>query len=197
MSQSEQDDDGGRAARLILEQHEECLQARKEFLSAVGSDIGDDVQQILQIKLEGAVKSYYEALYYNLANNDAVEEYWEETTLWTDQQPKTTEDGEFILDSETNQVVYEQVEVQGLKQLQNMFGRTEMVQREISDNFGTRTVSEEQHKPLPVEVLFRVARTLDEAADELGLLTTTDEKTHRSEITDDMIEEVQEWAQSQ
>jgi hypothetical protein len=195
MSQPEQDESGGRAARLILEQHEKCMQARQEYLSAIGSNVGDDVKQLLHQRLEAAVKSYYEALFYNLANNSAVEEYWEETTLWSEEQPAQTEDGKYVVDKETGAVVYEEVEIEGLKKLKDMFGQTEVVQKEISDNFGTRTVSEEQHKPLPVKVLFRVARTLDEVADELGLLTTTDEKTHRSEITDDMIEEVDEWAE--
>jgi hypothetical protein len=163
-----------RAHQLILEQYESCLTARKEWLSVSEGDVGDDVIQMLHKRLNSAVQAYYEALWPYLTNEDAVKEYREEATLWTEKQPKRNENGKIVVDKQTESPVYEQVEVQGLKNIANMFNRTETVQREIKDNFGERTVTETVTKPLPVDVLLKAARLLDQAADDLGLLATVD-----------------------
>lgn len=193
MSKANPDEGLGSAARRILKEYENCLDARMEYLSTADSGVDDAIIDILHRRLNAAVKQYYEVLYYELSTKDSVEEYWENKTLWTDTRPKTDENGNMLLDNETNQLVIEKYEVQGLKQLEDMFDRTELVQKEVSDVFGTRNVTEKKHKPLPVPVLFRVARLLDQAADDLGLLAEIKSSVHRTKITDDLIEEVEKW----
>lgn len=184
--------DGGRAARKILDAYEECLQVRQQWLSMHDNDVGDTMMELLHRRLNAAVKSYYEAMFYHLRNEDAVSEHWEERELWTKREAKTTEDGRYVLDENNQPVVVEQ-SVCGLKQLQGAFNQTEIKQETVKDAFGERTITREVNKKLPVEVLFDVSRVLDEAADEMGLLADVDAKSHRSEIPDELMEDVKKW----
>lgn len=76
----------------------------------------------------------------------------------------------------------------GLQQLEGWYYRPTSSAQTKAGYLGTRTVEKRSHDRLPVEVLFRAARYLDEAADELELLADVDDAVPETELTKDTIE---------
>jgi hypothetical protein len=58
----------------------------------------------------------------------------------------------------------------GLKHLEDWYERTTTRTEEVTGFCGSRTVTEEEPQLLPVKALFRIARYLDTAADQFGIL---------------------------
>jgi len=60
-------------------------------------------------------------------------------------------------------------------------------------NGNSRSVQKPAILAVDPEELVKVIRRLEDIADELGFTATTSQSTHRTEIDDELMEEVQEW----
>lgn len=216
-SNTDESDRSHRPTSRIIDAYEMNLEARRQYLKAKGS--GEAAQDAAHTNLHQTAMTYFEALRYLLATTDNVSEYWEgdDVFLWSEQQYvrvdedselETTDDGTVVdkesgclvdqqsgilVDPRAGSPVLEEVDVTGLQHLESWFDESRVERREISDVFGTRVVTEERPQRLAPDVLFRVCRGLDEAAKELGVLTKSEESVPRTEIDDDLMEELEEW----
>jgi hypothetical protein len=80
--------------------------------------------------------------------------------------------------------------------LEDFQGATKKVNRTVRERFG-EPKQETQHIPkvLDPDDYHRTVRILDEARRKLGFTPTPTESAPRTEITDEMVEEVEEWRQ--
>lgn len=159
-----------RATSAIIDAYLECLQARREYIQASHANLGDEVGGVLHQQLQYSVMSFYETLRYHLRTKSSVSDYWGDSPLWTETQYVTDEAGQVQFDANGRPVV-EEVEVRGLKQLEQFYNATRESTQAVADAFGTREIAETTTEEIPAETLFRIARTLDEAAEKLGLLS--------------------------
>lgn len=84
----------------------------------------------------------------------------------------------------------------GLKQLD---GKFHMQQTQVQRGSGyMRHESSETtvKKKLPIKKLFNAAHALEEAAESLGMLSNVDDTVPQTEITQEMIDDVEEWRQN-
>lgn len=83
----------------------------------------------------------------------------------------------------------------GLRRLDEWRTEFQSTQTELGGFMGHKTREDPQRRRVPIDKLRRAARELAEAAEELGALSEFDASTPRTEITDELIEEVEEWRQ--
>lgn len=83
----------------------------------------------------------------------------------------------------------------GLSQLDGKYNLTATKVNRGSSYMRSHSSTETQKRKLPVDKLFAAAHALEEAADRLGKLAEIDEAVPRTEITKEMIDEVEEWRQ--
>ena len=158
--------------RVIHTAYENCVQARQEYIASHGFEVNSKgAEGYFHQQLHKAVMSYFEALYPLLENQRHVQDYWEEETLWTERRPKTDDDGNLIIEDE--QLVYEDVPVNGLQQLKTWYRQKEVQTKTVRGDLGVRKITTEESQLLSVDVLFRAARLMDEAIDDLGLFVET------------------------
>lgn len=105
--------------------------------------------------------------------------------------------GEGFLDDDEAYVTDEAGEpepeyARGLLHLEDWYYRPTTDQSTRHGYLGVRTVTERSQQLLPVSVLFRAARYLDEAADELELLVEVNDDVPEAELTIDTMERFQE-----
>jgi hypothetical protein len=203
-------DDEGRAGtiptRTVHDAYRQCLQARQAYNDQRGRGAR---QEALHRRLHNAVYVYFEALRPVLVGGDAVDDYWEGSEdhhLWAkpalrvdtgDGEELVTEEQLARLDGELTAQVKQRGEqttvYEGLAAIDGEFNRVQRAREEYADATGRHATTTQRAEPLPVEVLLAAARLLDGAAQELDLLYSVSESTPRTEITDEMIEEVEEW----
>lgn len=86
---------------------------------------------------------------------------------------------------------WEERQVHWIEQEQNESVTVEVPSARRNGN--TRTVQKPAILAVDPEKLVDVVRRLEDIADELGFTATTTESTHRTEIDDDLMEEVEKW----
>lgn len=158
-----------RPLNAVLDCYERCLEVRTQYIQLSNAGVGDGVLATVHAELHSAVMSYFEALHYHLENESIVSEFWEEKLLWTEERYKRSDLGQPLVD-ENGYYITEEVDVRGLQHLTDRFEQVNVVEDEISDSFGKRTVTRTERSKLDIRLLFRIARYLDQAASELGLL---------------------------
>jgi len=221
ISMSEADDQPvGQVTKELHKAYRDSLVARKRWVGVNSRVYDEDLRDELHADLHETTMGWFEALLPYLASNDAVEEEWEDVRLWkkgvvheprlvcqsceTVYNPKDVEsvvcpncESEFQrrdlpVTDENGTPVYEWVT--GLQTLTEWCDRTEVVQKKMG-KFKPKTKTEVRPLRLSPDNLLRIARLLDKCADDLGLLATVSSSTPRTELTDEMIEEVEEWRQ--
>lgn len=220
MSESE-DQPVGQVTTAIHRAYRECLAARNQWAGVNGRVYDDEVREELHADLNQAVMGWFEALYPYLSSQDGVSEYWEDVELWrvgvkqtkalvcqkceTRHDPETADPnlgckncgaglGWVALPARNDDGDVEYEYATGLETLTEWTDKTEVV-TEKKGRYRPTTVQKVKPLRLPPEALIRAARLLDQAAEELGLLATVTAATPRTELTDDMIEGVEEWRQ--
>lgn len=172
--------------------YEQCLQARRDYIRGVHVSGADDATiDAMHQDLHGKVMTYYESLRPFLAKSANVSDYWEDKKLWETTQPKRDEQGE-LMQTDGGQLAYERVDVCGLQTLEDWFGRTQPVTTTVDGFMGERVIQTVEPERLSVTALFRVARYLDEVADELDLLAPTPQEIDGEEVTDEDLQEMYE-----
>lgn len=211
----------GQVTTAIHRAYRECLAARNQWSGVNGRVYDEEVREELHADLNQAVMGWFEALYPYLSSQDGVSEYWEDVDLWPtgvkQEKALICENCEARYDpqkidasrgcpncgsslgwamlrayDDDGNVEYEYAT--GLKTLTEWTDKTEVI-TEKQGRYRPTTVKKVKPLRLPPENLLRAARLLDQAAEELGLLATVTAATPRTELTDEMVEEVEEWRQ--
>jgi hypothetical protein len=168
------DDDDGPAAttprRKLEAAMQEVAEYRREYIRASVSGVGGD--QSLLRGFHAAVICYYCELR-PYREEGEIEDIWDEVVLWE------------TADSER---------VQGLETLERWINATETHQVDQPGR-GAATRPEQQPACLDGDRLLRVSYVLDEVGKALDLAVPVPESTHRTEIDDELMEEVEEWRQ--
>lgn len=164
----------------------------------------------LHSNLHSATMTWFESLYPHMADRPGeVGDYWHEAPLWPDTIATETiptcpdcelgfegeqyEIGDVCVEcgesqlvpgnipkkNEEGQPIYEWVV--GLKSLEEWFRKTEQSTR-TEGTFRPQTKTVEMPHRLKPEHLFRIARYLDKAAEQMGILADTDEALPLGEI---------------
>lgn len=81
----------------------------------------------------------------------------------------------------------------GLRRLDDWQTEFDTVQSDLGGFMGGRSSQKTVRQRVPIEKLRRAARELSNVAEELGALSEFDASTPRTKITDELIEEVDEW----
>lgn len=84
----------------------------------------------------------------------------------------------------------------GLRQLDDWRSRFVEQQTDLGGFMSGKTETEKRRQRVPMPKLRRASRELSEVAEKLGALSRFDASTPRTEITDELIEEVEEWRQA-
>ena len=187
-----------------------CLNARQRYIQVGSATAETDTMDELHADLHASVMTWYEALHPHMADRPGeVGDYWHEAPLWPkamatkealvcsnceiafdddihaegdvceecgeahlepSQIPKQTDDGELLFEWEV-----------GLKSLEKWFRKTETT-TQTSGTFRPSTSTIEVPHRLKPEYLFRIARYLDKAAEEMDLLADTSEALPLGEL---------------
>ena len=204
----------GTPGQLIIDGHTQMTGAQLQFVSAKST--GVRVEQARE-QFHDAVLSFFKLLQYKLETVDSVSKFWEDEPVmqWVPVRYSVDGDGkpaneiergrpvdsprsdQYLRDGEGGVILlrYEPHRT-GLQHLQSWIGATEVQQTAVSDAFGNRVDRDETYRLLPEHLLFDCALALEKAADRLGLLARTDDSVPRTEITEDMIEEIEAWEQA-
>lgn len=186
------------------------LQARQNYIE-VGSVVADDgTLDDLHAELHASTMGWYEALYPHMHERPGeVGDYWHEAPLWPTE--RATESAPYCPSCElvfqTEAVSVDDICVEcgdtylverpvpatdddgrdlyewtvGLKSLESWYRETETT-TERSGTFRPKTKTVEIPHRLRPEVLFRIARYLDKAAEEMDLLANTSEALPLGEL---------------
>lgn len=153
-----------------------------------------DVDEALRADLQHAVLDLYWALR-PLRGEDAIDEWWDDVELsevWTER----------ITDVKGNlygrgvDIDMEEEPKSGLESLQVLDGMTQSETRELETFRGKRTETVVKPTILPYQILKDIAGTLEDAAGKLGFNPTVEEQAPRTEIDDDLLDEVKRWQQN-
>jgi hypothetical protein len=208
--------------RLVTAAQEKCHRARQQYLQSRYLD--KSLSRATTLNFHLAVLEYYEELR-PLREKSAVEDFWTDAVLFqrrvgtrlVDSEGRPLEPAERHDDGSIVSVVYadedpdeqapmpvqsigarwepEIEEVTGLDSLPQLANRTTTQEKEVSNSFGETSVQEETIEPLDGDVLLQISRTLDDAAEKLGFAPEAPDSKPRTELTDDLLEEVREWRQ--
>lgn len=183
-------------ARLINERLMQLFNVRSKCERARSLD--GEVPTEHQIGLHNAIRDVYLAIR-PLRDENAISEWWESVKLsrrWGEWQPAKSdhEDSVPIGQNEDGEMLYGVWQpyqgLDALDQLRDVVRHREERIR-IFGGFKTKTTSEPH--PLPYDVLLDISMTLEDACERLGFVPEVRESTPRTEITDEVIEEVKEW----
>lgn len=208
--------------RLVTAAQEKCHRARQQYLQSRYLD--KSLSRATTLNFHLAVLEYFEELR-PLREKAAVEDHWNDAVLvqrrvgtrLVDPEGRPLEPVERNDDGSIKSVVYadentadqtpmpvqsvaarwepEIEEITGLDSLPQLANRTTTQEREVSNSFGETTIREESVKPLDGDVLLQISRALDDAAEKLGFAPEAPDSKPRTELTEDLLEEVNEWRQ--
>jgi len=180
VSQSEENHQGNIPVQKIHQAYQHALQARREFVNV--RPAGAAARSAAQHDLHTAVGDYYETLRSVVQASGQGMDFWEGSKhhhLWVEEYAVVpTSSGKRLLseipdedlDDEMLDQVTTQPEYVGLEALEDEWARVNHQSKSFNDATGSHTSTVDSADPLPVDVLFRAARLLDELATELGFL---------------------------
>lgn len=177
---------GAVATRLITRAQQRNHRARADYLEA--RQLSDDAPWQIQHELQAAVMEFYQALR-PLREHKAVEDFWEEVEICEIQTgwDPVVKDG-VVVDYNP-----EIKTITGFESLEELTAQRTSQEETISDSFGTRTVTVRDRDLVDGEILLGASQKLDDAANKLGFGPDIDESTPRTEIDDELMENVEKW----
>lgn len=205
------DDTGATVPTSAVERaYVQCLNARQQYIQVGSAATDEETMNELRATLHASVMAWYEALHPHMADRPGeVGDYWHEAPLWPkrpavevvptcpncdvgfpgDQYeigdvcvecgqtrlergtiPKLGDDGQQLYEWEV-----------GLKSLEEWFRKTETA-KETTGTFRPTEQTVEMPRRLKPAHLFRIARYLDKAAEEMDLLADTAEALPLGEL---------------
>ncbi len=222
---SSDDDAPGRGTNTLLQLYVQSLDARIQFVESAAAGMTAAEREAHHANLHSSILAWWEALWPYLEERDDMERWREEVRLWPkgpviirvlhcqqcEQFYEWRSDGNlfpgadcpicgpgFVRPTE----VYDRTEegkinyewARGLDTLDGWQNRTTTVTKE-KGTFRKKTVVEEKPVRLPPEVLFRVGRHLDKAAERLDLLADVETEVPKTELDMETIENFQATVQ--
>lgn len=151
------------------------------------------------ITLDAAVHDAYMKLRKYL-RSDIEDDWWNTKILgWIDNDTPIVlggNEGEAIEIEDEDYDVEGEVRPADVKFLEDYQGEVQKIEQEqYVRHEGYQTVTEFQPALMPVQAYRRALRYLDEMRNELGFAPEAKRKTPRTEITEEMLDDVEEWRQ--
>jgi len=225
MSSTNTEDNRSPPKRALQQAYLECFQARLDWVELNANGANEDILERAHAQLHAKTFSWYEALQPYLEEFDALDYFWNEVDLlqrpktfyaWRCdtcgdgallESNKYGENGDICLDCGKGQVTLhefyekdddgEQVYETILKGLQSVDGWQQEydVVEERQGKANPKTVRHRVPRRLKPELLQRIARELDKAADRIDLIADVKKDVPKTEITKDTIEGFRERVQ--
>lgn len=189
---------GRRITRTITDALYRMHQARQRLIESMQVRNGDPDPNGHH-EMQAAVLETYHSLR-PLRDENAVEDMWDDVTLWEEFEgyaPATDDDGQTITDKNGDTVVTEVYSaVEGFDSLERKAAEPQVETKEVTDAFGTRTITEESVSLLDPRILVKVSQKLDDAAKKLGFAPDVDEHKGQAKIDDRLMDEFEEWKEA-